>query len=223
MANNPYYAKAGRGRNLAFKTFLSNKDDYPYAYKTDVKSYYASIDQQILLENLAPYIPASVLKIVAEVINPVIHVNGVWHQSGQGIPVGCALSPVLAEFYLSDLDRRFADDASRHNYHYQRYVDDILVLARSNHALKRAVKTVKTVLSKHGLTTRYKKTFVGRLNTVLAYLGYRVFANGTVGVSRESLARRRLNLLQRKAQGATEEELCSYKKRWLQSFSMVAG
>jgi hypothetical protein len=98
-----------------------------------------------------------------------------------------------------------------------------LLLARSNHALKRGIKTIRRILSQHGLGTRYKKTFVGRLHQVVTYLGYRVFPNGTVGVSRESIAKRRLNELQRKAQGASEDELCSYRKRWLQSFSVVAG
>jgi hypothetical protein len=164
-----------------------------------------------------------VLKLVTDIINPVVHVNGVWHQSGQGIPVGCGLSPILAEFYLADLDQKFTSEQSHQHFHYQRYADDILLLARSNHALKRGIKTIRRILSKHGLGTRYKKTFVGRLNQVVTYLGYRVFPNGTVGVSRESIAKRRLNELQRKAQGATEGELCSYKKRWLQSFSVVAS
>jgi RNA-directed DNA polymerase len=223
LEKNPYYSRAGRGRKAALRDFLQARKDYSYVFKTDVRSYYASIDQTRLLAKLQPYVPKTVLKLVKDIINPVIHVNGTWHQSGQGIPVGCGLSPILAEFYLADLDQRFADTASHQHFHYQRYADDILLLARSNHALKRGIKTIRRILSQHGLGTRYKKTFVGRLHQVVTYLGYRVFPNGTVGVSRESIAKRRLSELQRKAQGATEEELRSYKKRWSQSFSVVAG
>jgi RNA-directed DNA polymerase len=223
LAANHYYSRAGRGRKVAIRDFLQLRNRYNYVFKTDVRSYYASIDQARLLAKLAAYIPQTVLKLVKDIINPVIHVNGTWHQSCQGIPVGCGLSPILAEFYLADLDQRFSDKKSHQHFHYQRYADDILLLARSNHALKRGIKTIRRILSKHGLGTRYKKTFVGRLNQVVTYLGYRVFPNGTVGVSRESIAKRRLNELQRKAQGATEKELRSYKKRWLQSFSVVAG
>ncbi len=88
---------------------------------------------------------------------------------------------------------------------------------------KHGIKTTHIILCRAGRCTRYKKTFVGRLHQVVTYLGYRVFPNGTVGVSRESIAKRRLNELQRKAQGASDDELCSYRKRWLQSFSVVAG
>ena len=223
LAKNNYYARAGRGRKVALKDFMAAREQYSYVFKTDVRSYYASIDQARLLAKLSRYVPQSVLKLVKDIINPVIHVNGIWYQSGQGIPVGCGLSPLLAEFYLADLDGKFSEDGCQNNFYYQRYADDILLLARSNHALKRGIKTIRRILSQHGLGTRYYKTFVGRLHQVVAYLGYRVFPNGTVGVSRESIAKRRLNELQRKAQGASEDELCSYRKRWLQSFSVVAG
>jgi retron-type reverse transcriptase len=222
VAKNNYFARAGRGRHAAFQEFLAVRDRYPYVFKTDVRSYYASIDQQRLLARLSRYVPRSVLNLIKDIINPVIHVNGTWHQSGKGIPVGCGLSPILAEFYLADLDASFTSNARQDTYHYQRYADDILLLARTNHALKRGIKKIRRILSQHGLGTRYKKTFVGRLNQVVAFLGYRVFPNGTVGVSRESIAKRRLNELQRKAQGASEDELRSYKQRWLRSFSVVA-
>jgi hypothetical protein len=50
-----------------------------------------------------------------------------------------------------------------------------------------------------------------------------VFPNSTFGVSRAIIALSRLNQLQRRAQGASDDELRSDIMRWLPSFNVVAG
>jgi len=45
----------------------------------------------------------------------------------RGIPKGATLSPLLGAFYLLDLDRKMA----RLDVRYMRYIDDILILAKT--------------------------------------------------------------------------------------------
>ena len=45
----------------------------------------------------------------------------------RGIPKGASLSPLLGAFYLLDLDRKMA----RLDVTYMRYMDDILILAKT--------------------------------------------------------------------------------------------
>ena len=139
------------------------------------------------------------------------------------LPLGCSLSPLLAEFYLYELDSYFAGRADK--WHYQRFADDIILMAKTNHTLKRGIRAVRRLLHRSWLTVRYKKTFKGRLDEVVCYLGYRFFSGTAVGVSREAIGKARLQLQRRKAQGASVEDLCCYQARWARAFrwETVAG
>jgi hypothetical protein len=47
----------------------------------------------------------------------------------KGISRGCALSPVIAAYYLTGLDEQMASD---NRSFYIRYMDDIIVLAKTH-------------------------------------------------------------------------------------------
>jgi hypothetical protein len=66
LAKNRYYARAGHGRKVALRECLQARNDYSYVFSTDVKSYYASIDQQRLLAKLAAYVPHNLLQLVED-------------------------------------------------------------------------------------------------------------------------------------------------------------
>ena len=124
-----YYQKKGKGRHAAIRDLREKLPDYRYIYKTDVKSYFASANHGILLDLLQKYLKSPViLDLVKQIISPTVLLSNRWRTNDRGIPLGCSLSPVLAELYLLKLDRAF--DQNR-DFYYQRFNDDTIVLTKT--------------------------------------------------------------------------------------------
>jgi hypothetical protein len=79
---------------------------FPFVLRTDVRSYYASIDPVKLLERLARYVrDPEILRLVAAVTARTSERGGLCRDAG-GLPLGCPLSPLLGAFFLGELDAR---------------------------------------------------------------------------------------------------------------------
>jgi RNA-directed DNA polymerase len=214
-----YYQKKGKGRHAAIKDLLSKIPSYRYVYKTDVKSYFSSADHDILMSILEKYVKNTIiLDLVKQIISPTVLISNRWRTNVHGIPLGCSLSPVLAELYLLELDRAF--DQNR-DFYYQRFNDDIIVLTKTKWQQKRAVKKVQQLLQRHKLTTRYRKTFIGKTSDLVVYLGCKLFPDGSLGISSESVKRMELKLLRLYERGSSPEEIRSYLSGWDASFGLT--
>lgn len=71
-----------------------------------------------------------------------------------GLPVGGQCSRVLAELLMSEVDRSLADA----RIVWRRYVDDFVLVARSQQAAYEALATLSHVLADYGLTLNRSKT-----------------------------------------------------------------
>ena len=192
-----YLSSRKRGRKRGIEELRRKLPGFRYVLKTDVHSYYASIDLfklfNILFSELK--VPSWLLRLVVLTTIPGTNNAGVvsaYRPHGQtGLRKGSALSVLLAEVYLQELDNLYT---GRGDIYYQRYVDDIIILAASRRSLRRAIRDLKQLLQERGLKTRYGKTYIGRTTDTILYLGYRLrtVANGEVrieGRSRESKKR----------------------------------
>jgi len=78
-----------------------------FVLKTDVASYYASIDHVKLLDRVAAVIPdRTVLNLVGQMCGRVSEGGGLYFEHRRGIPLSCPLSPLLGAFFLNELDER---------------------------------------------------------------------------------------------------------------------
>ncbi len=83
--------------------------DNRFVLKTDVKSYYASIDHHHLLDRLAvPIKDKAVLNLIGQYLRRTAERGGEFFDYDRGISLGCPLSPLIGAFFLDDLDRRMA-------------------------------------------------------------------------------------------------------------------
>jgi RNA-directed DNA polymerase len=78
-----------------------------------------------------------------------------------GISRGCPLSPVIAAYYLKGLDEQMAGDT---RYLYRRYMNDVIVLAKTRWHLRKAVKTVNQHFSELKIEQAPDKTFIGKIS-----------------------------------------------------------
>ena len=199
-----YFSCRKKGRHKGVQELAKVLPQYRYVYKTDVKSYYASVDLFLLFDILSNFgVPSWLLSCVRRCVISALALSfdnrqGLYRPQGlRGIRKGSPLSPLLGEVYLSELDRHFS---GRLNTYYQRYVDDIILLADSRRELRKGIREIKQILRKLKLGTRYGKTYVGKSSDTIIYLGFRLMtfrlASGETkviieGVSRESKKRSR--------------------------------
>lgn len=159
--------------------------NYPFVFRTDVKSYYASIDHDVLLSLLGQWVDdAVVLDLLRQYMQRVVCEGGVYTSIEIGISLGCPLSPLMGAVYLQPLDARMAAMGC----FYVRYMDDWVVLAPTRWKLRVAIKAVNEVMADLRVVQHPDKTFIGRVAKGFDFLGYQ-FGDGGLGVARKTVAR----------------------------------
>lgn len=109
---------------------------YAFVCRTDIRGYYANIDKMQLLHLLSRRVRCpALMNLLAQFLDYSVECGGLFHTPIKGIPRSCPLSPLLAGFHLHELD---ADLSRRCGVRYVRFMDDLLILARTRWQLKRA-------------------------------------------------------------------------------------
>jgi len=168
-----------------------------YVVKRDIKDYFASVDHEILLGQLAAHVDSNdyLFDLFSERIRFNYQDESGTHQACIGIPFGCASACVLANLYLTGLDRAME---SIPDVHYLRYADDLLVLSTSQENAVTAIERMETMLGKLRLTTKVshehdlllapKPVFEAgqfRHDTSFRHLGLQFGCDGVTSLSRD--------------------------------------
>lgn len=134
----------------------------------DIKDCFDEIDQQRLLGLLAEQVHDRLL----------LHYIRLWLQakifrSADGFPKqagvsqGSALSPLLANIYLHQVDQLLAPTLA-----YVRYADNVLVCCRRKVEAEAALSQIKQALGRWGLALKPQKTQITPFDRGFAWLGY---------------------------------------------------
>lgn len=160
------------GLKGAIQAVQAALSQYRFVFRTDVKSYYASIDHHKLMDQLAAHVKdRDALNLVWQYMRRTVEYGGTFREITRGIPASCSLSPLIGGFHLHDLD---VEMTTRHQgCLYIRYMDDILILAPSRWRLRRAIAAVNRNLADLGLSLHPDKTSIGRIAHGFDFLGYR--------------------------------------------------
>ena len=108
--------------------------------------------------------------------------------SGRGMVASGGLSPLLGALYLTPLDRRMDRLCKgKRLVHYVRYMDDIVLLARTRWQLRRAIAALHEEIAVLGLHLHRVKRFIGRTTQGFDFLGYQIRAGARLRPSAEGL------------------------------------
>ena len=189
-----------------------------FVCRTDVASYYASIDPHRLQDMLAGALKghpdrSAILSLTWQATQRSSERGGLFRDHHQGIARGCPLSPVLGAFFLRALDERL----ERLPVFAVRYMDDVLILAESRWKLRRAVRVLNQTFAELGLSKHPDKTFIGRVERGFDFLGYR-FGEGEIKPAQITVRKflGRLSRLheQKRASPDWRSALGVYVRRW---------
>jgi RNA-directed DNA polymerase len=140
-----------------------------FVMRTDVKSFYESINHHLMLEKLAVYIKDRfTLNLLWQSMHRCVERGGLFRDINQGVPRGCPLSPLLGAFFLGGLDEAL----EQQGVFYVRYMDDILIMSKRRWGLRRAIRQLNEIFNALGLEQHPDKTFIGRIDKGFDFLGY---------------------------------------------------
>ena len=173
------------------------KSDSFNAYiKLDVRDFYPSIKHDQLLSRIRKRIryPYILNPIERALQTPTVSVSKPSDKpSERGVPQGLSVSNILADIYLTNIDKHLC---RRSDISYYRYVDDILILCKESEAVEISCDVMKR-FKRLGLDVYDPrepreskepkgKSSTGKISDCFKYLGYE-FKNSKVSVRQESI------------------------------------
>ena len=147
------------------------KAGYKYTVDVDLKSYFDTIPQDRLVQELRKYVADnSVIGLVEKFLQAEV-LDGLerWTPTA-GAPQGAIISPLLSNLYLNELDHLMAAAG----YEMTRYADDLVIQSRTAEEAAAALELVRTWTTERGLTLHPTKTKIVHVDEEgFEFLGYR--------------------------------------------------
>ncbi len=138
-----------------------------YVLKCDIKKFFASIDQEILMKILARHIAdPDILRLIKQVVSSFYST-----QPGIGLPLGNLTSQLLVNIFMHEFDMYVKQELRVINY--IRYADDFVFLSDDREYLVRLLPEVdKFLREKLHLTLHPDKVYIATYASGVDFLGW---------------------------------------------------
>ena len=164
-----YSCRTGKGTHRAVKRLekfcqqlSKNNTKNIFALKCDIKKFFASVDQEILLELIKK-------KIVDK--NAVWLIKKIIKSFKSGLPLGNVTSQLFANIYLNELDQ-FVKHMLKAKY-YLRYCDDFIILSDNAGYLQNLIPAINNFLQENlNLCLHPNKIIIRKYRQGVDFLGY---------------------------------------------------
>lgn len=173
LAPNCYSFRRGLTAHDAIHHLVRSIDNRPmWAYKLDIHNYFNSISvplllpilREVLADDLPLYTFFERLLTDGRALS-----NGDIVREERGVMAGTPTSPFLANVYLREVDRHFADAGVL----YARYSDDIILFAPDRAALDRHISELNAFLVKYRLEVNPDKVRIYQPDEAFDFLGFK--------------------------------------------------
>ena len=163
-------------KQALYSLIKKNKNNCLYGYKADIHDYFNSVDTEKMIALLRVGITddEQLCSFIEGILRePYAIIRGEKAAVKKGIMAGVPISGFLADLYLNELDRWFA----QRGIPYARYSDDIIVFAENAEKISEYEAVIKKCLSEHGLTLNPKKEMHFLPGEPWEFLGFEVGAD----------------------------------------------
>lgn len=177
-----YSCRVGKGTHKALERFKSfsnkvskNNTKTVWILKCDIRKFFASIDQEVLLRILNSYIPdKDIISILSEIIGSFYST-----EKGKGLPLGNLTSQLLVNIYMNEFDQ-FVKHKLKAKY-YIRYADDFVIFSENKNKLEDLLLCIRVFLcEKLKLELHPNKVFIKTLASGVDFLGWVNFSDHRV-------------------------------------------
>jgi len=179
-----YACRNGKGTHKAVDRFTAFARKNKYVLKCDIKKYFYSIDQQILVAAVKRKIRCKkTLNLIREIVssrkdNRIVEYFAADdlftpYLRKRTIPIGNLTSQFFANVYLNGFDHFVKQQLKCR--HYIRYVDDFVALGNSKAQLYKIKARMQEYLDTLRLKLHKRKCRVYRVTDGIRFLGYRIF------------------------------------------------
>lgn len=177
-----YSCRVGKGIHKAinrFRTFAyrvsQNHTKVVWVLKCDIKKFFASIDQDKLIEIIKGFIPdEDTVWLISQVIRS-FHST----EAGKGLPLGNLTSQLLVNVYMNEFDQ-FVKHKLKTKY-YIRYADNFVVLSQDKKWLEGILVEISDFLWENlRIQLHPDKTFIQTVASGVDFLGWVHFSNHRV-------------------------------------------
>lgn len=177
-----YSCRDGKGTHKALNQFRiyashasSDHANTVWILKCDIRKFFASIDQKVLMKIVRNLIPND--RIVALVASVVISFDS--GTKGQGLPLGNLTSQLLVNIYMNEFDQ-FVKNKLRVRY-YIRYADDFVIFSQDKSHLLETLSYMKVFLrGTLKLELHPNKVSISTLASGVDFLGWAHFLDHRV-------------------------------------------
>lgn len=181
----------------------------------DLKSFFDEVNHDILMRRVGQKIrDKRLLRLIGDYLRaPMQARDGSRTKRMKGTPQGGPLSPLLANIYLDPLDK----ELERRGVSFVRYADDVAIYVASERSAGRILEGVISWIEKHlKVPVNREKSGSGPTDKS-ALLGFRLYADGRVGVSPKAIGRmkERVQSLWDAQQSLTSEQLRGQWQRYI--------
>ncbi len=168
-----------KGTHKAVKRFTifsrkisKNHTKSAWVLKCDIRKFFASIDQDILMKILSKYIiDKDVLWLISQIISS-FHSTKI----GTGLPLGNLTSQLFVNIYMNIFDQ-FVKHKLKVKY-YIRYADDFVIFSQNKEWLKDILASMNTyLLNELRLSLHPNKISIRTIASGVDYLGWVNFSN----------------------------------------------
>ncbi|MDP2683815.1 MAG: reverse transcriptase/maturase family protein [bacterium] len=172
-----------RFRAFAYKA-SQNHTKTVWVLKCDIKKFFASIDQEVLISIINEYIPNQDIRwLINQIVSSFYST-----EKGKGLPLGNLTSQLFVNVYMNKFDQFVKHKLNARQY--IRYADDFVFMADSKLWLESLVPLIRDFLEfKLRLTLHPRKLFLKTLSSGVDFLGWVHFPDHRVF---RTTARRRM-------------------------------
>lgn len=177
-----FSCRIGKGTHRAMNRFRAfarkaslNHTRTVWVLKCDIRKFFASIDQKVLIETIKTRIPdGDIVSLLNEIV-------GSFHtiKHGVGLPLGNLTSQLLVNIYMNEFDQ-FVKHKLRADF-YIRYADDFVILSRHKRWLEDILVCIREFLDKNlHLLLHPGKISIRTFASGVDYLGWVHFSDHRV-------------------------------------------
>lgn len=169
-----YSCRVGKGTHKAMERFQrffwkvsKNNTRTCWVLKCDIRKFFASVDQEVLIKILKKYtLDSKILELLEKIIKSFD--SGI---PNKGLPLGNLTSQLLVNIYMNEFDQ-FVKQKLKQKY-YIRYADDFVFLSRDKDYLEKLIPQIQEFLGNElKLQLHPDKVYIKTFASGVDFLGW---------------------------------------------------